>query len=77
MANILKIVLKPTRMTSPVAPKVIESPLSTSAAENVTTMLKTFASPEASLAADKASTSNIYSAIEAIIVKEHERTYAS
>jgi hypothetical protein len=45
MANILKAVLKPTRITSPIALKLIESPLNTSAAKNVTTMLKTVASP--------------------------------
>lgn len=77
MANVLKSVLKPTRTSSPIAAKVIESPLSASATENATTMLKAFVSLEASLAVDKASASNIYSTIDVIIEKEEERTYVS
>jgi hypothetical protein len=72
MANILKVVLKPLKVASPMAPKIIETPFSTPISESLTIGLKVDAIPKTSLDMDKASASKVYTITDAIREKEQE-----
>jgi hypothetical protein len=77
MANVLKVVLRPAKMASPVAPKITESPLGAPVTENVITELKVATSAEASLDADKASSSEACLITDATSEKEQEKIESS
>lgn len=72
MANILKVVLKPLKVASPMAPKIIGTPFSTPISESLTIGLKVDAIPKTSLDMDKASASKVYTITDAIREKEQE-----
>lgn len=57
MANILKVVLKPKKVASPVGPEIIEPRLGTPVVESVKAELEEVVSPKINLDLDKASAS--------------------
>jgi hypothetical protein len=57
MANILKAILKPTKVASPVGPETIEPRLGTPVVESVKAELEEVVSPKINLDLDKASAS--------------------
>jgi hypothetical protein len=58
-------------------PKVIETPLSTTVVESLTTELKVDANPNTSLDINTANASKVYSISDAIMEKEPEKAKAS
>jgi hypothetical protein len=60
MTNVLKAVLKPTKMASPTASKITKNPLGATVTENVITKMKVATNAEASLYIDKTSSTEAY-----------------
>lgn len=77
MANILMVVLNPSKVDSSVVPKIIESPPSFIVAENVTSKLKVDDGKEVSLDMGTTGALKTYSIIDAAREKEQEKIKAS
>ena len=76
MVNVLKAVLKPSKVALPVVTKVTKSSLSATVVENATSELKVTDSTEVSLDVDMTTASKAYSIIDAARGKEQEKIKA-
>jgi hypothetical protein len=77
MVNVLKAVVKPSKVALPVVTKVTKSSLNATVVENATSELKVTASIEVSLDVDMTTASKAYSIIDAARGKEQEKIEAS
>lgn len=77
MANVLKVVLKPAKVASHNAPKIINPPLSTPVAESVKAELEVANSPEITLDLEIASASKTYTIADALTGNERDEAKGS